>query len=440
MKRLLTAAAILGLVAFMLPATAGIALAVDPVAPGTVNLLKVVDGGSALPSDFDIGLNPGFGEVGLTLGGPYHSGDSVAVIPGTYLLFESYDGGGYYEESITCTNPDHATVSEVPAPGSLVNDQIGLNVTVAAGEVWNCTITNTNVPPATATPTPTPTPTATPTEPSAPASLDISFTDCTVATGEGAIIVTGFNDPIQKLVVTPGDLVITKDGTYPLAPGEYSWQYTAGHWGGGGDDFTIGACPQVATIRFHKVVVNEFGGTMPPAAFDLLLTNGDGSVAIGTFHDDGSTTVAPGTYKLWESSAQIGMGAPYKRTGTTCKLQGHQGNPLTSPGALAFTVAAGEVWDCTVTNQYTAPPPSPSPSASPSPSPTPTPVASPTPKPTVTPTPKPTSATLPAEMTPPPTTIGASTGGSSSPLVPISIALLLVAATGLMLTRRPKSR
>ena len=85
--------------------------------------------------------------------------------------------------------------------------------------------------------------------------------------------------------------------------------------------------------------------------------------------------------------------------------------------------------------------PSASPSASPSPSPTPTPVASPTPKPAVTPTPKPTSTTLAAVITLPQTgTIGASTGGSSSPLVPISIALLLVAATGLMLTRRPKSR
>src|ERR1035437_2991530 len=110
-KRLLTAAAILGLVALMLPATG--ALAVVGVATGTVNLFKVVDSGSALPTDFVIGLNPGFGEVGLTPGGSYDSGDSVAVIPGMYWLFEMpLGGGGYYEESITCTNPDHPTASE----------------------------------------------------------------------------------------------------------------------------------------------------------------------------------------------------------------------------------------------------------------------------------------------------------------------------------------
>jgi len=391
-KRLLTAAAILGLVAFMLPATAGIALAVDPVAPGTVNLLKVVIGGSADPSDFGFGLIPGYGQDGLTQGGPYESGDSVAVIPGTYWLFEHYDGGGYYEESITCTNPDHATVSEVPAPNSPVNDKIGLNVTVAAGEVWNCTITNM--------------------EP--PASLDISFTDCTVATGEGAIIVTGFNDPSQKVVVTPGDLVITKNGTYPLAPGDYSLHYN--DWtGGASNDFTIGACPepsQPPPITGWKV-----------STADCTTVDGHGSITVTGFTDpadkqqvavtpgdlvitkDGTYPLDPGTYN-WSYGDRIGGGGP--------------GNDFT-------------IGPC--------PSPSESPSASPSPSPSASPVASPTPKPAVTPTPKPTSTTLPAAITLPQTgTIGASTGGSSSPLVPISIALLLVAATGLMLTRRPKSR
>ena len=188
MKRLLTAASILGLVALMLPA--GVALAAEP---GTVNLVKVVESGSAPPDDFDIGLTAGYGQDGLTQGGPYHSGDSVAVIPGTYLLFEHYDGGGYYEVSIRCTSPDHATVSEVPAPGSLVNDQIGLNVTVAAVEVWTCTITNTNVPPATATPTPTPTPTD---EPQI-TGWDVSTADCTVADGQGSITVTGFTGNVD---------------------------------------------------------------------------------------------------------------------------------------------------------------------------------------------------------------------------------------------------
>ena len=414
MKRLLTAAAILGLVAFMLPATAGIALAVDPVAPGTVNLLKVVHGGSADPSDFGFGLIPGYGQDGLTEGGPYESGDSVAVIPGMYWLFEHYDGGGYYEESITCTNPeDHATVSEVPAPNSPVNDKIGLNVTVAAGEVWNCTITNM--------------------EP--PASLDISFTDCTVATGEGAIIVTGFNDPSQKVVVTPGDLVITKNGTYPLAPGDYSWQYTD-FTGGASNDFTVGACPepsQPPQITGWKV-----------STADCTTVDGHGSITVTGFTgnvDDGQQVsvnkgfwvepiegvdlqvlriTANGAYPLDPGKYNWGYG---DRNGG-----GGPGNDFT-------------IGPCPSPSPAPSASPSPSPSASPSPSPSASPVASPTPKPTVTPTPKPTSATLAAGITPPPTSkIGATTGGSSSPLVPISIALLLVAATGLMLTRRPKSR
>jgi hypothetical protein len=405
-KRLLTAAAILGLVAFMLPATAGIALAVDPVAPGTVNLLKVVDGGSALPSDFDIGLNPGFGEVGLTLGGPYHSGDSVAVIPGTYWLFEMARpaaGGGYHEESITCTSPNHATVSEVPAPNSPVNDKIGLNVTVAAGEVWNCTITNM--------------------EP--PASLDISFTDCTVATGEGAIIVTGFNDPSQKVVVTPGDLVITKNGTYPLAPGDYSWQYTD-FTGGASNDFTVGACQITGwDVSTADCTVADGQGSITVTGFNGNVDDGQ-QVAVnkgfwvqpieGVDPEQVLHITANGTYPLDPGNYNWGYG---DHTGGGGPGNDFTIGPCPSPG----------------------PSPSPSPSPSVSPSPTPTPVASPTPKPAVTPTPKPTSTTLAAVITLPQTgTIGASTGGSSSPLVPISIALLLVAATGLMLTRRPKSR
>ena len=417
MKRLLTAAAILGLVAFMLPA--GVALA---VAPGTVNLVKVVESGSALPSDFNIGLfreQPGPPpEVP-----PYHSGDSVAVIPGTYWLFEMpLDGGGYYEESIRCTSPNHDPLSLVLDPGTPVSTDFGLNVPVAAGEVWNCTITNRNAPPGTATPTPTPTPIT---------GWNVSTADCTTVDGHGSITVTGFTGvpaDNQQVAVTPGDLVIKKDGTYPLDPGTYNWFYGDRIGGGGpGHDFTIGACPEPtepAPITGWKV-----------STADCTTVDGHGSITVTGFTGDDNQSVSvikgfwvepiegvdlpqvlhitangtypldPGTYN-WSYGDRIGGGGP--------------GNDFT-------------IGPC--------PSPSESPSASPSPSPSASPVASPTPKPAVTPTPKPTSTTLPAVITLPQTgTIGASTGGSSSPLVPISIALLLVAATGLMLTRRPKSR
>lgn len=92
-----------------------------------------------------------------------------------------------------------------------------------------------------------PTPTATPTEPPPITGWNVSTADCTTVDGHGSITVTGFTgDPAdnQQVAVTPGDLVITENGTYPLDPGTYNWGYADRIGGGGpGHDFTIGACP-----------------------------------------------------------------------------------------------------------------------------------------------------------------------------------------------------
>ena len=83
-KRLLTAAAILGLVALMLPATAGIAVGQGPA---HITFTKEVDNsgvGTAVPTDFVMHL------VGPTVFMQYKgvSGDTVLVTPGTYALAE----------------------------------------------------------------------------------------------------------------------------------------------------------------------------------------------------------------------------------------------------------------------------------------------------------------------------------------------------------------
>ena len=181
-----------------------------------------------------------------------------------------------------------------------------------------------------------------------------------------------------------------------------------------------------------------------PSATAATLTSITDTLPAGFTYTAGSTTGATtanpsvvGQVLTWNGTFTVPASGSLSLTFrvTVSTTPGTYTNQAGATGESPLViVASGQTAPVTV---VAAPSPSPSPSASPSPSVAP----SPSPSPVASPTPQPTATTLPVVITPPPTSkIGATTGGSSSPLVPISIAMLLIAATGLMLTRRPKSR
>jgi hypothetical protein len=148
-----------------------------PVAPttATVTFLKTVDnsaGGSAVPGDFHMTLSLAENNGGNQYYSG-HSGDTVAVLPGTYDLTEislpgytSINGGGCYNTD-TQANTGHI-------------------VTFSAGENWICGFTNTYMP--TATVTPTNVPTGAPTRKPAPSPSSMPDTATGGSGGSGGSV------------------------------------------------------------------------------------------------------------------------------------------------------------------------------------------------------------------------------------------------------------
>ena len=411
MKRLLTAAAILGLVAFMLPATAGIALGAPPP-PYCINIVKTDQNNIGLGgAEFTITQqNTDF--RGWQMGTDGSGIASFCELPASgangYVITESGPPLGYSgaaSQSVVLpadTDNGSATLKFVDKllPPTV---KITLHKVVESG--------------------------------SAPASAfgimlwpmpsDVQF----YHDGDFVMVVPGSyslnENPPPDTVYYEKSVICTSDGASQGR--NFSQPYPRAGGPNNGLNLLVGLDPAEVWVC---TITNTDAPTEPApitgwkvSTADCTTVDGRGSITVTGFTDpadkqqvavtpgdlvitkDGTYPLDPGTYN-WSYGDRIGGGGP--------------GNDFT-------------IGPC--------PSPSESPSASPSPSPSASPVASPTPKPAVTPTPKPTSTTLPAAITLPQTgTIGASTGGSSSPLVPISIALLLVAATGLMLTRRPKSR
>lgn len=201
---------------------------------------------------------------------------------------------------------------------------------------------------------------------------------------------------------------------------------------------TLASITDTLPAGFSYVSGSTTGATAtdPGVAGQVLTWNGpftvaaSGSVSL-TFGVTAAST--PGTYtNLASAVAQgeftvVGTGptAPITVTGTPSPTPNPNPNPNPNPAP--------------------APTPTPTPTATPTPTPTPTltptPTATPTRAPTPTPTPKRSGGAGGAPVTPPPTSkIGSSTDGSTGPLLPISIVLLLISATGLVLVRRPRSR
>ena len=129
----------------------------------------------------------------------------------------------------------------------------------------------------------------------------VQTSDCTVIDGQGAITVTGLVADFEPSVsVHKGSvdgevaLSITKDGTYPLDPGDYNWTYGDKTGGGGpGHDFTIGACPRptpapvLPTFQTSCEAITVTGVT---DGWQFIVEPGDMLLT------DGTTALAPGDY------------------------------------------------------------------------------------------------------------------------------------------------
>ena len=503
MKRLLTAAAILGLVALMLPATTGIVLGQGD---GSITFVKVISGDNKGPADLaTFGLNYSDGVTTTTV-----VNNQVVTVP-----FGTYTAG----ENSLISEPGYSFISAVCVPGVGVNDG-GANVaTVTEGQPdWTCTITNSYSTPA-----------------------QITFLKQFSTNAQGNALPTDFPMALTGNVTYPGqsgDTVAVTPGTYTLSEEQQPYYVAAS---GGctetgvtapndgtngltytfdpGTNWTCGFTNTWEPPLFQKVIGS--GGTATLSDFTFIITQNGNQVAVvsgSALDTNGFYYAAPldGTVLITEIPI-VNYTASYDNAGyvradhcgtlyadgwfagitnhvpNLCVITNTYTPPVvqtTCGGTVTFSflpqgytlyidTAAGlgigvngtagplsesvgtHTWQLsddlhetifasgsfTISPCYVPPPvitvsPSPSPSVSPSPSPSP----SVSPSPVVTPRPSPKrtpngGGVGGAGVTPPPTSaLSATSTGSDSPLVPLSIALLLIAATGLVFVRRPKSR
>jgi hypothetical protein len=499
-KRLLTAAAILGLVALMLPATAGIVLG-DGTA--TVTFHKAITSDPTGPNaagDFLITLTGG-----TTYSG--YDGQTVTVDPGTYTLTEaqlanyvSASGGGCYG-----TNAAGAPISS------------GSTVPIAAGDTWNCGFDNQYVPPP-------PPYCVTVFKQAAPGGVDAAYLPgavfvlkdangvqvgdpvtsdangqavlCGVVDGDSVWEITpppGYllgggvpnvdqvpSDCFTTAVTAPSAAVQPKYNCFfvdPKAPTTYCISVAKTNTAGAPLVATFAITEpsngNFVTVTFstpHDAICGLLAGTyvvtetVPPTGYTggdpqsvtLPAATPNGSASL-TFLDApivvpptptvgtscGGTATFSNALAGWTLTVDSVLVGTFGSTGSIGPLaEGVGSHTYSILNAAGAPVASGTfaIGACYVPPPVVNPTPSPSPSPSPTPSPSPSPSASPSP--VATPTPTPNSGNVGgAGATPPPTsTIRAASTGSDSPLVPLSIALLLIAATGLVFVRRPKSR
>jgi hypothetical protein len=70
----------------------------------------------------------------------------------------------------------------------------------------------------------------------------VNVSDCDTIGGQGSINVSGLSDG-YAVVVEPGDLLITSDGSTPLDPGQYQFEVRLNGADQFGDTLTVGDCP-----------------------------------------------------------------------------------------------------------------------------------------------------------------------------------------------------
>ncbi|HTM69094.1 MAG TPA: hypothetical protein VL426_07460 [Candidatus Binatia bacterium] len=287
-----------------------------PPAPATLTVTKVVvndDGGTKVVSDFALFVN----SVPVTSGTP-------STLPaGSYVVSETPDAG--YN-------------------GTIGGDCDGQgNVTLAAGDNKNCTITNDDI----AAPPPPPPP------PPAPAMLTV--TKIVVNDDGGTKVVSDFSLFVNSVPVTSGAPSTLPAGSYIVS--ETPDAGYAGTIGGDCDsqgNVTLAAgdnktCtitnddialpppppppPAPATLTVTKVVINDNGGTKVVSDFSLFVN----SVPVTS---GAASTLAAGSYVVSETPD-----AGYAGTiGGDCDSQGN------------VSLAAGDNKSCTITNNDIAPP------------------------------------------------------------------------------------
>ncbi|MFC8732888.1 hypothetical protein ACFT5B_10550 [Luteimicrobium sp. NPDC057192] len=396
--------------------------------PAQLTLVKAVEGGPDVVSDWTLTATRVVGTGLPAFSGTGGSGQirNVAVLPGTFELTEAPSDGapatvaGYTASDWTCDGGDLTTVDG------------NQRVTLAAGDVVTCTVTNTwqggtltlvkdvdNAWGGTATP--------------ADWVLRATRTGATLPTLVGR---TG-SDAVTDVDVVAGTYDLAESAG-PVGYASQGWSCTSGLEGsavtvGAGDDVTctVTNADQPAHLTLIKRLDPLRADGAEPTDFTLTATNGTTTIT-GRTGEDAVTRVAvpAGSYTLTETGPG-GFRSVWACLGA--RSQRSAGNVIGAPGNVV--VGLGQDVRCTVVN------------AVPGPVPTPTPTPTPT-TPTTSPTPSPT-ATTPAGPTTPGTTPSSSTtvagggggGGLAMTGAPLALvgglgALLLLAGTAALLARR----
>ncbi|WP_370618171.1 hypothetical protein [Mumia sp. Pv 4-285] len=296
----------------------------------TLSLVKVVNGGSAVPGDFQLTAQ---GPTNVTGPGGSAAVTNQKVRIGTYSLSETgpdgYDAGPW-----ACTETS-VTGETVPLP--VTNGQI----TIGLDQAVVCTITNSaDLPHLTLV------------------KEVVNAGGGTAQPSDWTLVAEG---PGQQLSGTSGSDAVShvavEPGVFALAESGGSSGYEAGDWfcetsgdpvpvSGGSvnidadDDMT---CTITNTWAGGQLTLlkDVVGGSAPPASWTLSAT-GDGAALAGT---DGVTGGLPaGQYALAEADGPSG----YDLTGWACV-------PASALTGTTVTVAAGGDVTCTATNTWVPP-------------------------------------------------------------------------------------
>ncbi|RDZ26335.1 hypothetical protein DX914_15120, partial [Lysobacter silvisoli] len=307
-------------------ATTGVCTAIDsdPIQP-RLTLLKTVandNGGTALDTAWTLTAT-GPATISGTEGAAAITNASVPV--GTYTLSESGGPAGYTASNYSCVVNGGAAV-------------VGNSLTLAAGDVATCTITNDDQ------------------------AATLTLLKTVVNDNGGTAVDTAWTltatGPTTGVTGTEGQAAITNRavsaGTYTLTEAGGPAGYTAGAWtctagtltgnslvlaNGQTASCTITNDDQAATLTLLKTVVNDNGGTAIDTAWTLTAT-GPTTGVTGTEGQAAITNraVSAGTYTLTEAGGPAG----YTAGAWTCTAGTLTGNSL--------VLANGQTASCTITN------------------------------------------------------------------------------------------
>jgi hypothetical protein len=333
---------------------------------GTITIVKDLIP-AADPGTFNLQLE---GNT-LATGGDSTSTGAQNMLQGTYAVGETGAGGtnlADYDSQIVCQNGTNPALTPVVGTST--------NVTVAGGDVWVCTITNTRkIVPTTGTITVNKvlSPTSDPglfnlVIDGVPQASDVGNGGTT-----GAITVTAgstytvgetagtgtslgnYDSTVEcHLSGSPaGTSVVGTSKTVVVAAGE-NWICTITN--------TRKAVPTTGTIRVNKVL----SPSTDPGKFNLQI---DGTTAgtggnVGNGGTTGTITVTAGSHSVGETAGTSTTLGNYDSQ-IVCQNGTNPALPAVAGTSTNVAVAAGDAWVCTITNtlKSTPPPPPPPPPA-----------------------------------------------------------------------------